>query len=412
MAITIQQQPALWSPVYNPMMFILDSSNVAQSNFKYLVQVYVSGSTDTITLAIDPDPTYAQGQFDAHRILESFLSSDKGAKALNGFQIASNSMIAYEIKFGEQYGAASAVTNYPALKVTGTKYAFNGAYDVDDWLNFNGANIAVEDSKVTLTTQSNARTTYSDLLRDNYVHYITNTSGSVYYAEIKTFDSSGSLIQTALIENPYQAVSSYSHRRMIFYAGSRALNAASLFSGTQPLIDSSVYSYTVNFRAFNQVTTPLLTFITYTRDLSCFMGRTPITLHWKTYKGDIASYDFSMINRYKTETSKTSYQKNLGTMTNNAWSYAKSDAGKVNFDTRVQGRYELQSDWTSISDSEFLMGLIESPEVYFDDGTNFIRVNVVSPTTAELQSVSLGGVDLSNIKITVELSNENWRQRG
>lgn len=409
--ITIQQQPGLWAPVYNPMMFVLDSNNTAQANFKYLVQVYVSGTGLVHTQAIDADPAYSQGVFDAHRVLESYVSSNPTNKSSSGFQKASSSSLAYEIKFGEQYGPASGVTNYPELSVTGTKYAFNGAYDVFDFLGFDNATFAVEDGGVSLTTRRNARNTYADLLRDHSIHYVTNVSGSVYYAEVKTFDSSGTLIQTARIDNPYQACSSYDERRMMFYSGSRALNAASLTSGTQPLITSSVYSYTVNFRRFNG-TTPLTTFITYTRDQGCYQGRTPVTLHWKTYKGDFASYDFSMINRYKTDTQKQYYQKNLGTLSNNAYAYTETDAGKIAMDTRVQGRYELQSDWAHIDDSEFLMGLIESPEVYFDDGTNQLRVNVISPTTADLKSVALGDIDWQSIKVVVELSNENWRQRG
>lgn len=411
--ITIQQQPGLWSPIYNPMVFILDSTNTAQSNFKYIADIYVSGSSDYVRLAVDADPTYNQGLIDIHRIVESYVSSNAGLKALNGFQKASSSMIAYEVKFGEQYGVASAVTTYPMLTVTGTKYAFNAAYTVHDWLNYSGASIAIENTGLLLTDQPTTRYTTMNGNEDNYLHYITNTSGTVYFAEIKTYGSTGALIGTYRIENSFQATSSYDQRRMLFYSGARALNAATLVLGSQPVIDSSVYSYTVsliNFAGINQLNGGLP--ITYNLSDKCLSGRVALSLHWKNYKGGFDTYQFDRINRYKTETSHKYYEKKLGLMTSNAWSYIESDGGRVAMDTKVQGRYELQSDWTTLGDSYFLMGLIESPEVYFDDGGGFNRVNVISPTTAEYKLLSLGDIEFSTLKVVIELSNDYWKQRG
>lgn len=408
--ITIQQQPGLWSPIYNPMVFILDSTNTGQSNFKYLVDIYVSGQADYVRLAIDADPTYAQGFADIHRIVESYVTSNPAHKTLNGFQIATNSMIAYEVKFGEQYGPASSVTDYPMLTVTGTKYAFNAAYTPHDWLSFSGASIAVETTNTLLTIQPDAKLSTFNLTEDLFNHYITNTSGSIYFAEIKTYDSAGVLIQTAQIENPYQAVASYSHRRMMFYSGARALNAATLYSGTQPLITSSVYSYVVKFTTFAGGLTARGS--TVTRNDNCNAGRTPLTLHWKNRLGGFDSFQFVMINRYKTETKKSTYERKLGAMGQNSWAYNHYDSGKIVMDTKNQARYELQSDWISLADQEFLMELIESPEVYFDDGTNFFSVIVTSPTVAELRQASYGDVEFNTLKVTIEFAVDYWRQRG
>ena len=407
--ITIQQQPGLWSPIYNPMVFILDSTNTAQSNFKYIADIYVSGVTDYVRLAVDADPTYNQGMIDIHRIVESYVSSNAGLKALNGFEKASSSMIAYEVKFGEQYGVASAVTTYPMLTVTGTMFAFNAAYTTHDWLDFDGASISIEDTGGMLTDQPMIRTTTAIGNEDNYIHYITNTSGTVYFAEINTYDSASSLIGTYRIENAYQAVASYDERRMIFYSGVRALNAATLYSGVQPVIWAKVYYYTIDLinydgQSHNQ--------ITYMIADNCLNDRVALSLHWKNYKGGFDTYQFDRINIYKTETTRKYYEKKLGSMTNNAWAYVESDGGKVAMDTKVQARYELQSDWTSLTDSLFLMGLIESPEVYFDDGGGFTRVTVISPTTAEYKSYKLGDVEFSTLKVIVEFSNDYWKQRG
>jgi hypothetical protein len=81
-------------------------------------------------------------------------------------------------------------------------------------------------------------------------------------------------------------------------------------------------------------------------------------------------------------------------------------------DTQVQARYELQSNWVTLDDQDYLSGLIESPEVYIDDGTNFIACNVVSPTSYETKSVTLGDIEFNTLKVVVELSMDFWKQRG
>lgn len=411
--ITIQQQPDIWTPVYNPMRFILDSTNNAQTNFKYVADIYVSGVADYVRLTINSDPNYAQGDVDIHRIVESYISSSPAYKSQSGFQKASDSMIAYEVKFGEQYGATGSVVTYPNLTVTGTKYAFNAAYTPLDWLDFDGTNLAIEDIGLIFSDYTGNRLTTMNGTEDSYIHYISNTSGTVYFAEIKTYNAAGGLIQTAKIQNTYQAVSAYDQRRIVFYSGVRGLNTATLFSGSQPVIDSTVYSYTValtNYAGINQLYGGLP--IRFTRNDGCNAGRTPITLHWKNSRGGFDSYEFTMINRYKTETKRTTYEKRVGSMANNSWAYNHYDAGKTVIDSKVQARYELQSDWVSMDDQYLITQLIESPEVYYDDGGNFIAVTVISPTEAQMKTDAFGDNELNTVKIVVELSMDFWKQRG
>lgn len=413
MAYTLQQSPALWTPAYNPMVFIVDSSNNAQDNFKYIADIYISGTAGRVArLLCDADPTYVQGMFDIQRVVESYLSSDPGLKTLYSFQKASNSMIAYEVKFGEQYGVTSAVTTYPDIVVTGTKYAFNGAYTTEEFLTFDGSLIAIEDNGQLLNGMTTPQPqSYTSASCDRYFHYISNTSGTVYFAEIKTYDVNDALIQTVKIENTYQAVSAYDQRRMIFYAGARALNASTLYSGSQPVIDDTVKFYTVNFRDwFNN--SPLYQIFRFNNDTNCYSGRVPLTLHWKNRYGGFDSFEFTMVNRYKSKTVKDSFRKKLGTMTNNAWSYNKHDAGKLVHSSRNQVVIELQSNHLSLADSYLIYDLIESQEVYLDDSSGIHRVNIISPTDGEIQSVSYGNIELNSVKIVIEFSQENWRQRG
>ena len=44
MAITILANPKTFAPVYNKMEYLIESTNVAQPNFAYLVDIYINGS--------------------------------------------------------------------------------------------------------------------------------------------------------------------------------------------------------------------------------------------------------------------------------------------------------------------------------------------------------------------------------
>jgi hypothetical protein len=397
------------------MVFVLDSSNAGQPNFRYLADVYVSGQAGSLRMVCNPDPDNNEGVFDVGRIIESYhgilnLSNDTFdiSKTVNGFGLAANSMVAYEVKFGEQYGALGSVTNYSALTVTGTKYAFNGAYDTTTFLDYTGS-IAVENTGSFLNEMTSPQSySFANGNEDRFLHYITNTSGSVYFAEIKTYNDSG-LIQTAQIENPYQNPF-YFQRRQYISCGIRSLNNATLYSGTQPLLDDTVTYYTVQLKTFAGGATSSA--FRFDNDSDCYAGRTPATLHFMTTKGAFDSYPFSMVNRYKTKKTTDTYKRKLGTHTNNSYTYNKYDAGTIVHDTRVQARYELQSDWISLDNSFLVQRMIESPIVFLEYGTSLLRGTIVSPTEMEWKNTQYGDIELHNVKVVFELSQEYHRQRG
>ena len=83
MAITIYNTPNAYAPVYNQMIFTLSSTNVAQSNFRYIADIYVNGSSDYTRLEVGRNPSNNYGTFDVAgavappRVIIAFVS--KGA---------------------------------------------------------------------------------------------------------------------------------------------------------------------------------------------------------------------------------------------------------------------------------------------------------------------------------------------
>ena len=422
MAITIQMQPDLWTPAYNPMLFVLDSSNSGQTNFRYVADIYVSGSSGRqLRMLASASPTLSQGIFDVSPIIQTFLGTLNDSldgfdinKTTNGFGLAASSMLAYEVKFGEQYGATSAITTYPDLTVTGTKYTFNGCYDTATWsgydfTTFDGTAIAIDDTTLALNRLPVTSTYQLTGYTDRYIHYIMNTASKVSRAVITTFDQNGNQIATGTITNPYSSLILYAYRRQFFSCGERALNAATYATGGVT-IDDSVYYYTVDLEdgSNNSV---LATKYTFFIDKNCYSGRTPIDLHFLNDQGAFDSKQFTMVNRPKTKKTESTFKRKLGIETNNAYGYSRSDAGTVVIDTTIQERYELQSDWTDIDESLMLNQLIQSPVVFIDINSKLLRGRIISPTEAEIKTVSFGNIELDNLKIVFECSVDSKRQR-
>ena len=136
MAITINATPKDFAPVYNKMEYLIESTNVAQPNFAYLVDIYINGSgTKTVRLRIPARPSDNKGKVDIHRVLESALTSDVGNPlGTDGTYNAPNSSLTYIVKFGEEYGAT--VSQYPNLTIDASRNAFNASLEKRPFINW------------------------------------------------------------------------------------------------------------------------------------------------------------------------------------------------------------------------------------------------------------------------------------
>ena len=103
MAITISNIYPVTSggyyPAYNDMVITASSNNTLQTNFKYVVDVYIQ-STQVARLKYSPD---ANGLLSSnvHRIVEGYVSSDINVADV-GFARCNNSINQITLKVGEE----------------------------------------------------------------------------------------------------------------------------------------------------------------------------------------------------------------------------------------------------------------------------------------------------------------------
>lgn len=111
MAITIEGQPQNMTAGYNPVMYYLSSTNVNEEGFRYIVEVYLSGTaTKLFEKRYPPRPIDGFAEINISRDLQAYLSANEpfGVSSQN----ATNHYVRYDIKFGEEYKVAWDFTDY------------------------------------------------------------------------------------------------------------------------------------------------------------------------------------------------------------------------------------------------------------------------------------------------------------
>jgi hypothetical protein len=103
MAITIVTQPATYHCAYNPITFELNSTNVNQPSFRYIIEIIDPNTGDPICgeIPIAPDPFTGLGVADISRIIQNKVS--KFWTTSDNAQDALNTAFEYIVELGESY---------------------------------------------------------------------------------------------------------------------------------------------------------------------------------------------------------------------------------------------------------------------------------------------------------------------
>ncbi len=412
--ITILQAPNKFQPAYNPINYVVSSDKTAEDNFSFVADIYITGVSNPSYVRIKQaiDPVAGFGVFDIHRIVENFLSHDIGTGV--GWQRNTNSFAEYQVKFGEEFGlSTSGTTVYSNLTLGSVNYAYNAVFDFLGFQDYTQTPYVIAGSSSTNKWLTNQPTTVN--IGDSeraWLHAQTDTSGSIYYAEIKTYDSAGALIQTIKILNPYQAASSDQSKFIRFGSGPDNLNDITIDSieaGAQPFITASVSYYTVQMTTFAGAATSELKTFTIIDQCSNY---TKYRLHFLNKMGGFDSFTFNRVSRPLSTIERQSYKKNLGTLTpiTGAFGYAKSDRQDTVFDTNIKDNITINSDWITETESAWLEELVTSPVVFLDDATHgLVAINITDTGYETRKSVN---DKVFNLVVNFQYTYNRKRQRG
>lgn len=123
MAITLKAAPQRLTPAYNPVKYIFDSTNKNLGGFKYIFDIYASGTTNKIAeYRVLPMYGTGYGEIDLSKLLQSKVTFDLEPTNTTVYD-ATNSHYKYDVKVGEEYltttSWTSALTQYTTAPYAG-----------------------------------------------------------------------------------------------------------------------------------------------------------------------------------------------------------------------------------------------------------------------------------------------------
>ena len=409
MAITIITAPvSTYVPAYNPIIVTASSTNTAQPNFRYIVQVifsYPSVVTKTLKMSARPDGFLL---FDAHRIVENYLSYDFTISDATDSITCPNSYATFVIDIGEEYGSTPA--EYLSLADTGNINAINAAVR-HSVASFGGEtdliNLNIQTQYQMLTgTLSTARKFLTTAPRDGikicddsnfYLHITTGAATEPIKLMLKTYDSTDTLLGTEI-----KTLTATTALVLRYGVGTKNINEWN----AAYLVGASYYTITL----CDNTPAALGETIRFNIDCGCSKFNETFRLHWLNPLGGFDAFTFNQKFDRNLNIKKANYTKILGTVNGSgAFSFATSQAGKVAFDARATEQIKINSDWVTEEENEWIWTLAKSTQVFWEiDADTYAPVTV---TNASYKQQTYAGKKLFNAEFTIEISNEIISQR-
>lgn len=422
MAITIQQYPIGGQDItmaHNPIEYIVSSNNTAQTNFRYIADVWWIGATEPIRYVQGADPTNGRCRFDFSSVMRNTVSYDAPVSIINDFVDCSNSYQTLTVSFGEQYGASSAITSYPNLSSDSIKI-WNACLPIDRWWNNTNptTNYIVQTSVKKFLTDIPTRTQTNGIkLCYNDLHFLyflqANNSITVGFVQIKLYKGN-TLFANVNWDNAVPNTAAV----VKLGVGAKNLQDASTYQNELnitstigfPFIDNEVTSYSVTLY---DTTSPKPNIITETIWFNIDCDCTWETPYRLCFLNKLGGYDFFNFNwnSKKTSTYEKSYykSKNWDWTNANLITYNSNNRGKVQYSTIGTDKLQLTSGWITEDESTWLEELVSSPDVYIVNNTTG-QLTAVTVTDTSYDYKTLEYDQLFNLTLTLEFSSNRYRQ--
>ena len=399
MAIVINANPKTFAPVYNKMEYLISSTNSAEPNYAYLVDIYINGSsTKTVRLRIPLRPDN-YGKVDIHRVLESALTSNVGSPTgTAGTYDAANSSLTYIVKFGEEYGTT--VVQHPNEEIDISRKAFNASLEKRPFINWDVTEYQMDGiTKKFLTNMPDNNKVA--IASHGWLYFKEETVLSIY--TVVTYNSSGTLI------NSFKIDATATSGDIQFIPSSPAslnnIDNANITLGAQPIIDSTVASYKICLG----LVSPLSSSETRTFQIEESCKYNSNTLIFQNNLGAFDSFTFYKGDMSTTDIERKDMKVNVDNVVGTNIVYSMNEREKVTYYTKKSETIKLMSDWISEEESNWLLELISSPEIYLQEGNELTAVAKIKATNYAKKKVVRD--KLFKIDVEIELGYDDYRQR-
>ena len=352
MSITVLSgSPLVATPVFNKMLYKVSGSLIAQPNFRYVCDVKNPAGTTLARLKCDKLPTTNFGFFDVQKVVETLVTPTKPSLTQTGFVDHSGFYSGYRLDFTQEYGTTPVVTG--ATTTVSGVMAFAGnleQLELADWSLSPYFRIGSSFSVVRPLTTPRAFTVYqggSNFLAINATKFEAVSPNDTYLV-------SGQVNYKGVDYN--FAVSPSLSGTTDFNIQRFACGPANL-SGSIPALSGAVEgdSYTVRFIS-NTGSQSAGNVVTFTFGPCQRFNSIPV--HFVNKYGGIDSYTFTMKNRKRANIEREVFGYNSDVYATTT--YNKVWAGSFDY------VYALNSDWLTDAESEWLIEMVRSSQVWLE----------------------------------------------
>ena len=441
MSLEIKYLPQQYRTVYNPVEIVLYETVSATRNysgFAYLVDVK-DGSTTIGRLRVPPT-TNGYGRFDLSGIMESYMSSDLGL--LNGTNINTiydntNSYKDFTLEFGwVHYNTGSATYDIPQTvtfpdTTTATSYdlfVFNASLpkyrrevvNFYDWQSLNyfrnyTANtvdrkfLTNSPSGISINNSYNQKVMLTD---EGYIYALyDHVNFPLVSIVVKIRDISGAT--RTVILSPPTGLASLKHLRIPSAPATlNKINPLSIDT-SQPMIGTEDISYSINL---TDDTGRASEIFLYNIETECRYKHR--RLEFLNSLGGFDYFNFTKVSRHSEDIERKFFQTTPNDLTSTgSINYSISNREKVQYYTKSMPKLKLTSDWIDYNTYNWLLELIESPEVYLMDsyttptGTTEIRRIPIKNINGNWEEKTNNADKSFNLEIDLEFGMDNFRQR-
>lgn len=460
--MTLIAAPQDFTPAYNPCKFIFNSTNKNNEGFRYIFDIYESGTANKIgEYRVLPTYGTGYGEVDLSKLLGSKVAPDFQPSNYSELDTPT-SRFNYDVKIGEEYivtftYTSSLTNNGGNVKITcthsfavgdqvvvdaGTNTLITGLWTViavtgttDFTISATWSNVVDPTENGTVTYADKRKTVTRDIEESlnkwvfngalpwvqfpNYLltdYLLDNTSAlfltSMYYRNMTIaanqeiwFNAFNAGVTGRVVFNNSNGDSFYydvmnTEITTQLCVASPNLNLT-IISGSLPLIKSNTTSYEFYFT--DGTAPPDSQTYTFSIDQRCAIN--DYYLVFLDRMGSWGSFSFPL-RSYETGTStKQTFNKVVdGYVNGTEWSYTSDARGMTTYSSTVEKNIQLNTNWMNEEMAAYFQELITSPVVYFWDGTQYLAC-VVQETAFEVEKKR--NKNLIKKTVNVKLANQD-----
>ena len=393
MAITINSIPEEYASLHDDLWFVVDSNNKTSSTFKFVFDVYV-GLELIARVKQFPDVASSKGIFNAGNIMRNYAQSYFIPNQIQSLFSGSNNSIyqEYTIQYGEEYDGVT-YTNLLSQTYVAFNFYYPDFYNPAQSPTYFKSYI---NKWLTNRDTSNIECAFTDKLHIGYM-YASGATTNVYpsvqlYNENGT--ASGSPVTTGVdLQDTFSLLD----------ISPGAINE--WYEST--VIPSTAYAYGIKLHNGTSFGPEVKV------KLVCNPNYSPVAIHFLNQLGGYDTMHFRLVNKESRQTESKQYEVNKWRYNSSVTAmrsyddYKRINAGATKYVVEHSTSYKLRSNYLNVTDYNWLAELIQSPEVYFEQGGYYYPIVTMTSNWEEKKRIA---DKMFNLELDVQIANKKYSQ--